>query len=207
MQSTLLPLFPLQTVLLPGELLPLHIFEDRYRAMIALVLREDSAFGVVLGAPGGIAGIGCTARVQEVVKEYPDGRLDLMTVGVHRFRVLQLDDSEPYLRGAVEYFGDSDLTEPPPQLRRDVVAMGRQAFPAAELDRADRKLSFALGQEVESLELRQVLLGMLSERERLEHLAEVLPALIERQHLRGKMQTLAPRNGHSGHFVADGKTE
>lgn len=200
MQSALIPLFPLNTVLLPGARLPLHIFEERYKEMIALILSQQSEFGVVLAAEGGIAGVGCTAKVDQVARKYPDGRLDIIATGVRRFRVRELDSEESYLRGHVEYFGDSDLADPSRSLRIDVMTKARQAFPEAELDSEARNFSFQVGQESESLELRQTLLGMLSERERLQHLSDVLPGLIERQRLQERMQKLAPRNGHGKHL-------
>jgi Lon protease-like protein len=110
--SELLPLFPLGTVLYPGLLLPLHIFEDRYRQLVRDLLANGEAprFGVVAireGRETGVSGvsalypIGCTAVLRQVQK-YPDGRYDIVTVGVQRFRLLALDDSQPYLVGEVE---------------------------------------------------------------------------------------------------------
>ena len=76
-----LPLFPLQVVLLPEAELPLHIFEDRYKEMIGEVLRDKLEFGVVLANEKGIVNTGCTATVERVLREYPDGRLDIMARG------------------------------------------------------------------------------------------------------------------------------
>jgi Lon protease-like protein len=114
--SEMLPLFPLGTVLYPGLLLPLHIFEDRYRQLIRDLLDGGEAprFGVVAireGRETGVTGVsalfpvGCTAVLRQVEK-YPDGRYDIVTVGVQRFRLLELDDSRPYLRGEVELLPD-----------------------------------------------------------------------------------------------------
>jgi uncharacterized protein len=108
----MLPLFPLGTVLYPGLLLPLHIFEERYRQLVRDLLANGEAprFGVVAireGRETGVSGVsalypvGCTAVLRQVQK-YPDGRYDIVTVGVQRFRLLTLDDSQPYLRGEVE---------------------------------------------------------------------------------------------------------
>src|SRR5467141_509982 len=74
MQPGLLPLFPLQVVLLPGAQLPLHIFEDRYKEMMAEVIRDRLEFGVVLASEKGIVNTGCTATVDKVLRQYPDGR-------------------------------------------------------------------------------------------------------------------------------------
>jgi Lon protease-like protein len=114
--STSLPLFPLGSVLYPGLVLPLHIFEDRYRQLVADLLAgpEPRRFGVVAirqGRETGVDGVlalyetGCTAVVRQVEK-YPDGRFDLVTVGTDRFKLLQLADPAPYFRGDIEPLPD-----------------------------------------------------------------------------------------------------
>jgi Lon protease-like protein len=110
--SETLPLFPLGTVLFPGLLLPLHIFEDRYRQLVRDLLDapEPRRFGVIAirqgretGADGiqALHEIGCAAILRQV-NELDDGRYDVVTVGAQRFRLTGLDDSKPYLRGQVE---------------------------------------------------------------------------------------------------------
>jgi uncharacterized protein len=107
-----LPLFPLGSVLYPGLLLPLHIFEDRYRQLVRDLTdgREERRFGVIAirhGRETGVDGvsalyeIGCTATLRRVAKR-DDGRFDLVTVGSDRFRLIALDRSRPYLQGEVE---------------------------------------------------------------------------------------------------------
>jgi uncharacterized protein len=111
--STKLPLFPLGSVLYPGLVLPLHIFEDRYRQLVADLLErpEPRQFGVVAiryGRETGIDGVsalyetGCTAELQRV-EPYDDGRFDLVTVGAQRFRLLGLGEQAPYFTGDVEW--------------------------------------------------------------------------------------------------------
>src|SRR5215471_3319432 len=106
------PLFPLGTVLFPGLLLPLHIFEDRYRQLVRDLTDgpEPRQFGVIAirqGRETGVDGIqalheiGCTATLRQV-KPLDDGRYDVVTVGARRFRLAGLDDSRPYLRGQVD---------------------------------------------------------------------------------------------------------
>jgi hypothetical protein len=110
--SETLPLFPLGTVLFPGLLLPLHIFEDRYRQLVRDLADgpEPRRFGVIAirhGRETGVDGIqalheiGCTATLRQV-KPLEDGRYDVVTVGAQRFRLASLDDSGPYLRGQVD---------------------------------------------------------------------------------------------------------
>ena len=88
MQPVLLPLFPLQVVLLPGAELPLHIFEDRYKEMMREVIRDRLEFGVVLANEKGIVNTGCSATGDRVLRHYPDGRLDLLTRGRRRVSAL-----------------------------------------------------------------------------------------------------------------------
>ena len=114
--SELLPLFPLSTVLFPGMRLPLHIFEPRYRQLVADLLDqpEPRRFGVIAirkGKETGVDGVaalydvGCVATVRQV-ESREDGRYDLLTVGTQRFRLLGLDKSLPYLRGEIEPLPD-----------------------------------------------------------------------------------------------------
>jgi hypothetical protein len=111
--STKLPLFPLGSVLYPGLVLPMHIFEDRYRQLVADLLAgpEPRQFGVIAiryGRETGIGGVsalyetGCTAELQRV-EPYEDGRFDLVTVGSQRFRLLGLGEQAPYFSGDVEW--------------------------------------------------------------------------------------------------------
>ena len=102
-----LPLFPLDVVLFPEMLLPLHIFEERYKEMIAECLQGDSPFGVLYSHEDTVETIGCTAEIRQVLKRYPDGRLDLVAVGRKRFQVTFFDSERAYLRGSVELLPDS----------------------------------------------------------------------------------------------------
>ena len=104
-----LPLFPLNTVLFPGMPLPLHIFEERYKAMVADCIRDGRPFGVVLIAEGMAEGgppatphaVGCTAEIAQV-QPLEEGRMLIVTVGRERFRIVRLKQAEPYLVGLVE---------------------------------------------------------------------------------------------------------
>ncbi len=126
MATQLIPLFPLSVVLLPAMPLPLHIFEDRYKEMMADIIAENGEFGVVLAKDNGIVNIGCTAAVVSILRKYPDGRLDLLTAGQRRFQIESLDEEKSYLRATVEYFDDEDLNEVPPELNKNASAAYRQ---------------------------------------------------------------------------------
>lgn len=115
--SEMLPLFPLSTVLFPGMRLPLHIFEPRYRQLVADLLErpEPRQFGVLAirkGRETGTSGVaalyevGCVATVRQI-EPREDGRYDLLTVGAQRFRLLGMDRSLPYLRGEIEPLPDA----------------------------------------------------------------------------------------------------
>src|SRR5579863_1116675 len=100
---SLLPLFPLDLVLLPGASLPLHIFEPRYREMTAECLDQQKPFGVVRAKEDGISDIGCTAEILKVAKQYPDGRSDILTQGSRRFEVVQVNQERSFLQAEVLY--------------------------------------------------------------------------------------------------------
>jgi Lon protease-like protein len=113
-----LPLFPLNTVLFPGALLPLHIFEERYRLMIGHCIEQKAPFGAVLIREGPEVGgdaephdVGTAARIARV-QRLPDGRMNLITVGDQRFRILALDRSAPYLQGEIEPLASEDAETP-----------------------------------------------------------------------------------------------
>jgi len=108
MRPDRIPLFPLNVVLLPGADLPLHIFEPRYRSMVKDCLKRKSEFGMLMALPNGLARVGCTAEVIEVVKRYDDGRMDILTIGRAPFRVVRLLEDNPLLEGFVDYLEDRD---------------------------------------------------------------------------------------------------
>jgi uncharacterized protein len=108
-----LPLFPLNTVLFPGGTLPLHIFEERYKQMMGECIEQQAPFGVVLiksgpevGGPAEPHEVGTTARISRV-QELEGGRLNLVAVGVARFRILTITQSQPYLRAEVAVLEDA----------------------------------------------------------------------------------------------------
>src|SRR5512143_1133931 len=113
-----LPLFPLNTVLFPGQVLPLHVFEDRYRLMIRHCLAQDLPFGVVLIKRGHEVGehaepymVGTVARIIES-SHLGNGTMNIVTVGVERFRIRRLLRDQPYLRGQVLTLPMADPDDP-----------------------------------------------------------------------------------------------
>ncbi len=203
MQDTLLPLFPLQMVLLPKTPLPLHIFEDRYKEMFAEIIRTKSEFGVVQAGEKGIVNTGCSATVEKVLTEYPDGRMDVLTLGRRRFEIMMLNDEKPFLRGSVQFFDDEDAI--PAEREMQILAMegfsqlktlsGRHVFDDPKI--GDPQLSFQLAQFVEDLNFKQILLTTRSEAERIRQLAGYLPQYAVRQKHVAHVRQVAPTNGHS----------
>jgi Lon protease-like protein len=201
----LIPLFPLEVVLYPGQPLPLHIFEDRYKEMIGECLESKSEFGVVLRKENAIGNVGCTATITNVVKRYDDGRMDIETTGVRRFEVLFVDDGKSYLRAAAQFLLDED-SEVPADLRARVLGLYQEAVTSLVSDAADRQrleadpdspsLSFALiGPLPVDLDFKQTLLPMRSERERLERVVEYLGKLNLRLRMVTRVRHVAGSNG------------
>jgi ATP-dependent Lon protease len=122
MRPERIPLFPLDVVLLPGASLPLHIFEPRYREMVKECLDEKLEFGILLSLPKGVARVGCTAEIVEVAKHYPDGRMDILTVGRAPFRVVDLFTENPLMEGHVDYLEDRE-THADPGIQRQLVEL------------------------------------------------------------------------------------
>jgi Lon protease-like protein len=195
-----LPIFELPLVLLPGELLPLHIFEERYKRMIGRCLDESEPFGIVFhDTEGGARRVGCEARVTEVTERFEDGRLNIVVTGERPFRVLDRFEASEYPAGEVAPVASDPLharpleSEPPGADE----AGAEQASPSARAREAFAELlrrvgggdpdpdelaaldSYALAARVElPPETKQRLLELRSERERMRVLAEALGALV-----------------------------
>ena len=123
------PLFPLSLVALPGELVPLHIFEDRYKTMMGEVLDADGEFGIVWLGDDGLRDVGCACRIEQVLERMDDGRLNLLTRGTRPFRVIERQSHLPYPAGVIEFVAD-DAAEAPDD---DLAGKARSAY--AELVR------------------------------------------------------------------------
>ena len=125
-----LPLFPLPTVVFPGQALPLHIFEPRYRRLIAHC-RETAAGGthgegrfvVVLSDGPHLFTVGCAVEISRIATEYPDGRLDIVTRGVQRVRIHRLLQNDPFSLAEVEELTDVDQIGLDAKLREHVLAL------------------------------------------------------------------------------------
>lgn len=184
--SSLLPIFPLELVLLPGVPLPLHIFEPRYKEMIAECLEQKKPFGIVRASSDGVAGIGCTAEIMSITRKYDDGRMDILTRGVERFEVIQVNHERSFLRAEISVVEDepdkpsTEMVTLAVRLHAEIAKLAGEE-PSGPEDGAGN-LSFLLAGSLPlDLDFKQSLLATLSEAKRLaavvKYLEAVLPGL------------------------------
>ena len=203
MRPERIPLFPLNVVLLPGAELPLHIFEPRYRQMVKDSLEEKTEFGMLLSLPKGITRVGCTAEIVDVVKRYPDGRMDIMTIGRAPFRVVELYTQNPLLEGDVDYLEDGE-SPPDASLRSELVQLYEachtliyEDYPKNLGGNLPELLSYIVaGTLPMELLWKQQILELRSEADRQERLVAYLRAWAP--HLQNK-EAMRQRAGGNGH--------
>ena len=217
-----LPLFPLPLVLFPGVPLPLHVFEERYRRLLADVRASNNLFGLSYFASESAADdrppaghVGCATEVVEV-HPLPDGRSNILTLGVVRYRVAEyVERGDPYLVARVEFFEDEDedaqvvrrrtaeVTEMFMRIARAMRTANdeRGALPDLPQDDPER-LSFLVAAVVEmDAEAKQRLLEMRSTSERLRRLYALLAQAVSSYEARARTHELARGNGHAGKKV------
>jgi Lon protease-like protein len=194
-----IPLFPLNVVLLPGMTLPLHIFEPRYKRMIKTVIDDESPFGVVLARENGMATVGCTAIVRRVVRTYPDGRMDVITLGESAYRIRAVHKDKEYLEATVDLMKE-DLQPGPPDEAAELLTLFTDCHlllhgsPPGDIDMDDQidgLLSYRIASELPlELETLQELLEVRVEAERrvklINRLNQLLPQLVQIQQMRSK---------------------
>jgi Lon protease-like protein len=202
--ETELPLFELPLVLLPGELLPLHIFEERYKAMVAHSLERDEPFGIVFADDdAGEHEVGCTAAVAEVLERFDDGRLNIVVAGGTPFTVLDRHEAPEFPAGTVELI---DLAEEPADEDPDAAERAIAAFDELAREAADDPDEVADPGEGDSYaiaaritlppETKQKLLETRSEGERIRILARALEAVLQAVRRSQKIAETAQSNGH-----------
>jgi ATP-dependent Lon protease len=195
-----LGLFPLGLVLLPGERVPLHIFEPRYQELIGECLEEEQPFGILLADDSGMREVGTSARVIEVLERFEDGRLNVVVEGESRFRVLELTQGRAFHTGRVEDVGDDSAAADEADVER---AMARfrelRELVGSDVEQPDAgepSLSFALAARVDfGLEPKQRLLELTSEPERLVLVIELLEGAVTAVREDQARRELAARNG------------
>jgi Lon protease-like protein len=184
-----LPIFPLGLVLFPGAPLPLHIFEPRYKEMIEECLEQKKMFGIVRATEEGVAGIGCTAEILTVTKKYDDGRMDILTRGVDRFEVVEVNQARAFLQAEVVVIKDDAgapadaLIAQAVKLHEEIVRLvgveGAASNFAAMRGESSENLSYQLAGSLPfDLDFKQSLLSTLSEEKRLEAFVGYLQAIL-----------------------------
>ena len=202
MRPDRIPLFPLNVVLLPGADLPLHIFEPRYLDMVNRCLKERSVFGVLLALPKGVARVGCTAEIIEVVKPYNDETMDILTVGRDPFRVVKFLEENPLAEGHVDYLEDREAPANP-SMRRELVELYEtchtlvfEDYPKNTDTDQSAQISFAIaGSLPMDLLWKQQILELRSESDRQERLVGYLRAWAPHLQKTGVMRQRAGGNG------------
>lgn len=194
------PLFPLGLVALPTELVPLHIFEDRYKLMMDECLEAGAEFGIVWLADDGLKGVGCACEISEVLERMDDGRLNVLTRGTRPFRLVERQDELPYPAGEIEFLPDRDEDEDPA-----VAEEAREAY--AELveqvtdrrpdpDELARLSAYGMAATVDfGLDAKQGLLDLRSENARLKLVTRLFRAASKRLDFVDRAQARARSNG------------
>jgi Lon protease-like protein len=200
------PLFPLSLVALPSELVPLHIFEERYKAMVARCLEEESEFGIVWLADDGLRAIGCACEIAEVLERMPDGRLNLVARGTRPFRIETRQDQLAYPAGTVEFLADrpedpdADAADAAHAAYADLVEQATDKVP--DPDEVSGMTAYQMAATVEfGLEAKQGLLDLRSESARLKLVTRLFRAAIKRLDFIDRAQARARSNGKV-HFTA-----
>jgi Lon protease-like protein len=194
------PLFPLGIVALPSELIPLHIFEERYKTMIAHCIEEESEFGIVWLAEDGLRPVGCACEIAEVLERMEDGRINLIARGTRPFRLESRQDTLPYPAGTVEFLTDR---EEEPDAEAAEAARGAYAKLVEEatdrtpdLDEVAGMSAYQMAATVEfGLDAKQGLLDLRSEGARMRLLTRLFRAAVRRLDFVERAQAMARSNG------------
>jgi Lon protease-like protein len=194
------PLFPLDLVVLPGEVVPLHIFEERFKTMMETCLLEQREFGIVWLADDELHEIGCACEITELVDRSDDGKLNLLTRGTRPFRIVAREDRLPYPAGVVEFVDDREE-----DADGSVAALAHETY--AELveratDNRPEALALAAMTAYEMAgtvdfgpEAKQGLLDMRSENARLRLVTRLFRAAMKRLEFVSHAQARARSNG------------
>ncbi len=194
------PLFPLGLVALPGEVVPLHVFEERYKTMVARCLEDESEFGIVWMADDGLRDVGCACEITEVVDRDEEGRLNVLTRGTRPFQLLEREEHLPYPAGVVEFLADREEA-----VDGSLAALARETY-AELVERATdnrpeplelaRMSAYEMAATVDfGPEAKQGLLDMRSENARLRLVTRLFRAAMKRMDFVSHAQARARSNG------------
>ena len=194
------PLFPLALVALPSEYVPLHIFEARYRTMVAECLERDRELGIVWLSDDELKPIGCAVAIERVLERMEDGRVNILTRGTRPFRLIERQDDLAYPAGTVEFLGDraEERDEEAARAARDAyAALVLEATDAEpDADRLAAMTAYDMAATVDfGLEAKQGLLELRSENARMRLLARLMRAALKRLQFVDRAQARARSNG------------
>lgn len=197
------PLFPLGIVALPTELVPLHIFEDRYKAMVDHCLEAESEFGVIYVSEDGLSDVGCACEIEEVLERMPDGRVNLIARGTRPFRIERRQEEFVYPAGVVEFLEDESEEEEGQDPEESAAA--HEAYLELVRQATDRDpdpseiaemSAYAMAATVEfGPDVKQNLLDLRSEAERLRQVARLFRAALRRLDYVERAEVRAKSNG------------
>ena len=200
--SALLPLFPLDLVLLPGVPVPLHIFEPRYKEMITECLDQNQHFGIVRAKEEELAKIGCTAEILNVLKKYPDGRMNILAEGQKRFEILQVNQDRTFLQAEVFYLEDDSDVPAPGEIEKAVALHGQimelaGAHPEEITKEETAQLAYRLAGSLPfDPDFQQALLDMSSEAERIRAIISFFERILPVLQRNARAKRKAGGNGH-----------
>jgi len=212
-----LPLFPLSVVLFPGALLPLHIFEDRYKLMVKHCMESDKLFGVTYHTqrdvwPPELGRIGAIAQIMAVVP-LEEGRMNILTVGTVRYRSIRYIEVEPYLKAEVELFQDDPEDNDPAKLMGEVKKLYQRVSAALkqlneeqlpDLPESPEEFSFTVASSLRMVDgKKQNLLELRSTGVRLKRLRRQLLTMVGDYEFRAQVHSSAKRNGHCSSTILD----
>jgi Lon protease-like protein len=194
------PLFPLGIVALPGEMIPLHIFEERYKTMMNECLRDEREFGIVWLSDDGLREIGCACEIDRVLERMEDGRMNLLARGTRPFRVLERQSDLAYPAGVVEFVEDRPDAPDPELLKTAHAAYAELVRLATDKDPDEEQLAemsaYAMAATVDfGLDAKQGLLDLRSENARLRLVTRLFRAAIKRLEFVDRAQERARSNG------------
>lgn len=201
MAATRIPIFPLELVLFPGETLPLHIFEPRYKEMIRECDEKKQHFGVVLAVDDGLAEFACTAELMQIVKTYENGEMDVVTEGRRVCRILEVIEERSFYEADVEFLEDT----PPKQVPSTaLLQLFEKCYLAAFDESADRAALakapvvsyYIAGALPLELAYKQKLLEIRDEEERRHSLELNLARWLDQLEVSNRARRLSGGNGH-----------
>ena len=194
------PLFPLALVALPGELIPLHIFEERYKTMMNECLQSEGEFGILWLSDEGLRENGCACAIDRVLERLDDGRLNILTRGTRPFRVLERREHLPYPAGTIEFLADREeavdetLLSQAHELYADLVKRAADREP--DTDELAAMGAYAMAATVDfGLDAKQGLLDLRSENARLRLVTRLFRAALKRLDFVDRAQARARSNG------------